>query len=82
MRCGNGVKPNNNKHLSYGNQFSHRFPFIAMAVGKLPVRFCLMDGEASFAENGIAVFHFIRRHGALASVRVQLARIELANSDR
>jgi bifunctional non-homologous end joining protein LigD len=29
-----------------GNEFSHRFPFLAMAVGKLPVRSCLIDGEA------------------------------------
>jgi ATP-dependent DNA ligase len=26
-----------------GNDFSSRFPFIAMAVGKLPVRSCLID---------------------------------------
>jgi ATP-dependent DNA ligase len=29
-----------------GNDFSRRFPFMAMAVGKLPVRSCLIDGEA------------------------------------
>src|SRR6516225_8019022 len=29
-----------------GNDFSSRFPFIAMGVGKLPVRSCLIDGEA------------------------------------
>ena len=51
-----------------GNEFSHRFPFIAMAVGKLPVRSCLIDGEAIVCdENGLAVFELIRRHGALAS---------------
>jgi bifunctional non-homologous end joining protein LigD len=32
-----------------GNDFSSRFPFIAMAVGKLPVRSCLIDGEAIVA---------------------------------
>jgi bifunctional non-homologous end joining protein LigD len=32
-----------------GNDFSRRFPFIAMAVGKLPVGSCLIDGEASRA---------------------------------
>jgi bifunctional non-homologous end joining protein LigD len=51
-----------------GNDFSSRFPFIAMAVGKLPVRLCLIDGEAIVCdENGLAVFDLIRRHGALAS---------------
>ena len=39
-----------------------------MAVGKLPVRSCLIDGEAIVCdENGLAVFDLIRRHGALAS---------------
>jgi len=51
-----------------GNEFSHRFPFMAMAVGKLPVRSCLIDGEAIVCDqNGLAVFELIRRHGALAS---------------
>jgi hypothetical protein len=51
-----------------GNDFSSRFPFIAMAVGKLPVWSCLIDGEAIVCdENGLAVFDLIRRHGALAS---------------
>jgi bifunctional non-homologous end joining protein LigD len=51
-----------------GNDFSSRFPFIAMAVSKLPVRSCLIDGEAIVCdENGLAVFNLIRGHGALAS---------------
>jgi len=51
-----------------GNDFSSRFPFIAMAVAKLPVRSCLIDGEAIVCDvNGLAVFDLIRRHGALAS---------------
>ena len=51
-----------------GNDFSGRFPFIAMAVSKLPVRSCLIDGEACVCdENGLAVFDLIRRHGALAN---------------
>jgi len=46
-----------------GNDFSSRFPFIAMAVSKLPVRSCLIDGEAIVCdENGLAVFELIRRH--------------------
>jgi hypothetical protein len=37
------------------------FPFIAMAVGKLPVRSCLIDGEAIVCgENGLAAFDLIR----------------------
>jgi bifunctional non-homologous end joining protein LigD len=41
-----------------GNDFSRRFPFI---VGKLPVRSCLIDGEAIVCdENGLAVFELIR----------------------
>jgi len=51
-----------------GNDFASRFPFIAMAVGKLPVRSCLIDDEAIVCdESGLAVFELIRRHGALAS---------------
>jgi bifunctional non-homologous end joining protein LigD len=51
-----------------GNEFSYRFPFIAMAVAKLPVGSCLIDGEAIVCdENGLAVFDLIRRYGALAS---------------
>src|SRR5437764_3106568 len=51
-----------------GNDFSQRFPFIALALGKLPVRSCLIDGEAIVCdESGLAVFDLIRRHGVLAS---------------
>jgi bifunctional non-homologous end joining protein LigD len=51
-----------------GSDFSRRFPFIAIAVGKLPVRSCLIDGEAIVCnENGLAVFDLIRRHGRIAS---------------
>jgi len=51
-----------------GNDFSRRFPFIAMAVGKLPVRSCVIGGEAIVCnEDGLAVFELIRRNGALAS---------------
>src|SRR5215813_12711924 len=51
-----------------GNDFSSRFPFITMALGKLSVRSCLIDGEAIVCDkNGLAVLDLIRRHGALAS---------------
>jgi len=39
-----------------GNDFSRRFPFIAMAVAKLPVRSCLIDGEAIVCDEKGAVF--------------------------
>jgi len=39
-----------------------------MAVSKLPVRLCLIDGEAIVCdENGLAVFNLIRGHGSKAS---------------
>jgi len=51
-----------------GNDFSSRFPFISMAVSKLPVSSCLIDGEAIVCdENGLAVFELIRRYGAFAN---------------
>ena len=49
-----------------GNDFTHRFPFIAMAVSKLPVRSCLIDGEAIVCDkSGLAVFDLIRGHGSI-----------------
>src|SRR6516162_10888100 len=58
-----------------GNDFTDRFPFIAMALKSLPVRSCVIDGEAIVCdENGLADFDLIRPHGALASaVRVRFA---------
>jgi bifunctional non-homologous end joining protein LigD len=66
-----------------GNDFSSRFPFIAMAVGKLPVRSCLIDGEAIVCDkNGLAVFDLIRRHGAVASaVHCAFDLLELDGKD-
>jgi bifunctional non-homologous end joining protein LigD len=44
------------------------FPSSEWRFAKLPVRSCLIDGEAIVCdENGLAVFELIRRHGALAS---------------
>jgi bifunctional non-homologous end joining protein LigD len=61
-----------------GNDFSPRFPFIAMAVGKLPVRSCLIVCD----ENGLAVFELIRCHGALASaVHCALDLLEFDGKD-
>jgi len=51
-----------------GNDFSSRFPLIATAVSKLPVRSCLIDGEAIVCdENGLAVFDLVRRYGTIAN---------------
>jgi bifunctional non-homologous end joining protein LigD len=52
-----------------GNDFTRRFPLAASAVAALPVRSCLIDGEAIVTDdNGLAVFELIRRarHGAQA----------------
>ena len=66
-----------------GNDFASRFPFIAMALGKLPVRSCLIDGEAIVCdEKGLAVFDLIRRHGAIGSaVHCAFDLLELDGSD-
>ena len=51
-----------------GNDFTDRFPFIAMALKSLPVRSCMIDGEAIVCnENGLAVFELIRGHGSKTS---------------
>jgi bifunctional non-homologous end joining protein LigD len=62
---------------------SGRFPFIAMAIDKLPVRSCLIDGEAIVCdEKGVAVFELIRRRGALASaVHCAVDLLELDGKD-
>jgi bifunctional non-homologous end joining protein LigD len=64
-----------------GNDFSYRFPFIAMAVGRLPFGSC--DGEAIVCdENGLAVFELIRRHGTIATaVHCAFDLLELDGKD-
>jgi bifunctional non-homologous end joining protein LigD len=63
-----------------GNDLSSRFPFIAMAVSKLPVRSCLIDGEAVVCdENGLAVFELIRRDDA--NERAVLCAFDLLELD-
>jgi bifunctional non-homologous end joining protein LigD len=49
-----------------GYDFADRFPLAAAAVAKLPVKSCLIDGEAIVCDaNGLAVFDLLRRrwHG-------------------
>jgi bifunctional non-homologous end joining protein LigD len=44
-----------------GNDFTARFPQIVAAVAALPVRSCLIDGEAIVSdEDGLAVFELLR----------------------
>jgi bifunctional non-homologous end joining protein LigD len=51
-----------------GNDFSSRFPFIAIAVSNLPVRSCVIDGEAVVCdEDGLAVFDLIRRNDTVTN---------------
>jgi bifunctional non-homologous end joining protein LigD len=51
-----------------GNDFTHRFPFIEMAIKSLPVRSCLIDGEAIVCDkDGLAIFKLIRGHRTVAS---------------
>ncbi len=46
-----------------GNDFTKRFPQIAAAAAALPVRSCLIDGEAIVCnEAGLAVFDLVRQH--------------------
>ena len=63
-----------------GNNFSNRFPQIVAALTVLPVRSCLIDGEAVVCnESGLAVFDLIRgyRHDAAAV----LCAFDLLNLD-
>jgi ATP-dependent DNA ligase len=47
-----------------GCDFTDHFPSIAMALKSLPVRSCMIDGEAIVCDaNGLAVFELIRGHG-------------------
>ena len=71
-----------------GNDFSARFPNVAAAVNALPVRSCLIDGEAIVTDDrGLAVFGMIRnrRHelrviGRRARLIVRTPLIELTRS--
>ncbi len=48
-----------------GNDLSDRFPLIAAAIAALPVRSCVVDGEAIVCDQkGLAVFDLIRGHGS------------------
>jgi bifunctional non-homologous end joining protein LigD len=48
-------------HTREGYDFAARFPLAAAAIAKLPVRSCLIDGEAIVCDaNGLAVFDRLR----------------------
>jgi bifunctional non-homologous end joining protein LigD len=67
----------------HGNDFTQRFPFITMAVGALPIRSCLIDGEAIVCDNsGLAVFELIRGHRTIAgAVHCAFDLLELHGKD-
>ena len=51
-----------------GNDLGDRFPLAAAAIEALPVRSCVIDGEAIVCDdNGLAVFDLIRGHATNAS---------------
>jgi bifunctional non-homologous end joining protein LigD len=59
-RDGKGVS----LHSRKGYDFADRFPLATAAIAKLPVRSCLIDGEAIVCDaNGLAVFDLLRRSG-------------------
>ena len=65
------------------NDFTQRFPLITLAVASLPVRSCLIDGEAIVTDDtGLAVFELIRRqrHSTIA-VLCAFDLIELDGED-
>jgi bifunctional non-homologous end joining protein LigD len=50
-----------------GHNFADRFPLIAEAIEALPVRSCVVDGEAIVCDDGgLAVFNLIRGHATNA----------------
>lgn len=66
-----------------GTDLTSRFPFVAMAVARLPAKSCLIDGEIiACDESGLAVFDLIRGHGTLASaVHCAFDLLELDGKD-
>ena len=48
-----------------GHDFADRFPLAAEAIEALPIRSCVIDGEAIVCDdNGLAVFDLIRNHAS------------------
>jgi bifunctional non-homologous end joining protein LigD len=56
-------------HTRKGFDLAARFPLVAEAIAKLPVKACLIDGEAIVCDaNGLAVFDLLRRRWGGESV--------------
>jgi bifunctional non-homologous end joining protein LigD len=66
-----------------GSDFTDRFPYMAAALKLLPVRSCIIDGEAIVCdENGLAVFELIRGHGSkMSAVLCAFDLLELDGRD-
>lgn len=66
-----------------GHDFSERFPFINLAIGSLPAKSCLIDGEAIVTnEAGLADFELMRRQRTNAlAVLVAFDLLELNGED-
>ena len=65
-----------------GHDFAGRFPLAAAAVAALPVRSCLIDGEAIVTDqNGLAVFDLIRGHRPTAAVLCAFDLLDLDGED-
>ena len=66
-----------------GHDFSERFPFINLAIGALPTKSCLIDGEAIVTNKaGLADFEIMRRRRINAeAVLVAFDLLELNGED-
>jgi bifunctional non-homologous end joining protein LigD len=66
-----------------GHDFSERFPFINFAIGALPAKSCLIDGEAIVTnEAGLADFEIMRqRRINAAAVLIAFDLLELNGED-
>ena len=66
-----------------GYDFAERFPLATAAIRKLPVRSCLIDGEAIVCDaNGLAVFDLLRRWAGGDVVLCGFDLLELDGCDR